>query len=1240
MAISKLSSSTPLVLLGQQTGITVIPAQTPLTRLNYFDGKFLRAQDLQTEQNYLRQLTQLSNQANGFGVVNGFDLALGGGDQLKLGAGLAIDPRGRVLLLGQEQAVSIQELINRSREFTRLLQSATLKATGGFAECEFANTAPTTTAVAGREWYLITIAHAEALCGEEDVYGKLCQEACVTSTDRPFKLEGVVLRALPLLLSTPLAHSSAVTLDRTHLRSLIASAFYSDETKRVGDLISRAGLSAATWCHGAVGLTGNDVAIGVLVRDGNSTLFVDEWIARRELIETSPRRYWQWRMAMRPWDVYLAQILQFQCQLHDGFETGGPDNTDDDPCAEAKRLVSEAATHFKVLSAYYKQTNSKLQRMSKSARDRLLEDGPEVTQSHEQYAAFEARLSQATSAFQLMPRNRLLINLGIVETPSAGYLPVIPGDTISVNDQVRRLMGEGVDLRFCIVRPDYVPHALEEAQHMERISLLRGLDNPNDKPKVDVLVPNGKLGQGNAATGRYYEMRMNLIPENLELLAVAAQLAQQSNAFQKSNLIREAADTSAADTAKTLAEYVALLIRADRKNVQTFEYSGAAHSDDNATGGVSFYYAGVSRPTSVAPTKPTATPATPAAPAAPTAPTAPGAAPEAVVPNNTGAINESFNFNSGMANLIMKRRVRDNAIDVTRNIETRSAIWLSLDIAQDPTELSRNQSTVVKAECFLLLTLTLEGADSLNTRAGGAAKSRTVSEVLRANFTGEFNVEDVAVRTGTTEQREVKGMLAGELTLSMRAGGLQTNQEQSNFSVYLSEPVRVLRSAGANGPIIKIDASDWSFLSPLVGEIEIERKWTAAQQAEALGTIHFNAPQTRGAETLALGATTRTVLRQAFRAWQTVNANVREPQHPAHEEAIRALRSIGSALGSAKFADLSAQRLFPAVKPASSELNVLATLDWVLFHRRREKTCQLDKPVLPIDTRQYALYHVQLDEGHTLAELRRQLERTTANAKLPNLDFVQLVEFGAGIHAVISPHAQVQASWRQDVGNNAGVVVGGFIASRGVAAAEGERLAEERLESLVDVVEPTPTTGVARAFDVLTRVPDALNAASNDGAIIIVTAKPQEKVVTHAVYFFDTQHDSDYNVLLTAALQNDAGRYQAALKNGVLLSKVAFKAGTAEPVGNALEVLLNRWKDETDAGPPLQAEVIYDKALDAGPYDTTLRPIFDESIAIGNKLGYTSPAGGLSYSPAATTLPRPNDSDVLTVFLGRRIQIN
>ncbi len=100
---------------------------------------------------------------------------------------------------------------------------------------------------------------------------------------------------------------------------------------------------------------------------------------------------------------------------------------------------------------------------------------------------------------------RVLVDGGIVELPPAGYLPVVPGR--EVDEQVRRLLGEGVELRFCAVRPDYVAHALEEAQHLDRIGLLQGLEDPAARPEVDVLVPDGEPVEKQAAPpGRLFEV--------------------------------------------------------------------------------------------------------------------------------------------------------------------------------------------------------------------------------------------------------------------------------------------------------------------------------------------------------------------------------------------------------------------------------------------------------------------------------------------------------------------------------------------------------------------------------------------------------------------------------------------------------------------------------------------------------------------------------------------------------------
>src|ERR1051325_976254 len=161
------NNSDSLVLLSNQNGLALIPRDTPLTRLNYFDGKFLRATDLKAEQDYVRHLVELSNQAGGPGVAHGFDLKLGG-DTLNVGPGLAVDPKGRVLLLTVSKAVNIQQLVEQSRDQSLVSKSAAKSngKGGEFGACETAAVTPPTDAVLPSDLYLITISHVEGYCGE------------------------------------------------------------------------------------------------------------------------------------------------------------------------------------------------------------------------------------------------------------------------------------------------------------------------------------------------------------------------------------------------------------------------------------------------------------------------------------------------------------------------------------------------------------------------------------------------------------------------------------------------------------------------------------------------------------------------------------------------------------------------------------------------------------------------------------------------------------------------------------------------------------------------------------------------------------------------------------------------------------------------------------------------------------------------------------------------------------------
>ncbi|GAA3650902.1 hypothetical protein GCM10022237_08320 [Nocardioides ginsengisoli] len=472
----------PMEMLGGSGGVTVIDPATVLTRLWWFDGRFLRAEGFRQDQEYVRNLVALSNQAVGSGVVNGFDAELTGSAGIRVGGGLALAPSGRVVYLPSTTDLTIDELIARSTGAFDPASATTPKGAADFAPCPPDQPAGPDHTVATTALYVLTAASAEALCGEEERFGQLCGDACATDADRSVAVEGVRFRVHPLTLSLPT--SVRVPFTGLHLQSRVASAYYAAERRAVASMISGAGLRLPVWCHGAEPIGGEEVALAVFDRAGGLTTFVDDWTARRELVETSPQRSWQWRMAMRPLDVFLAQVLQFQCQL--ASVPGGPEPTQGgDPCAAERTVLGDVHALLGKIG-------------DDNAHDAILA----------KLAELRGRVGDVLSGARLSPSGSLLIDHGIVETPSAGYLPVDPEH--DVRQQVGAWFGPGVDLRFCAVRPDFVPEAFQEAQHMDRISLTQGIDDPKALEEVDVLVPGG--GFAKAAADHAFTGHLDLLP--------------------------------------------------------------------------------------------------------------------------------------------------------------------------------------------------------------------------------------------------------------------------------------------------------------------------------------------------------------------------------------------------------------------------------------------------------------------------------------------------------------------------------------------------------------------------------------------------------------------------------------------------------------------------------------------------------------------------------------------------------
>lgn len=1158
-------NSESLVLLGKQSGWTLIPTETPLTRLNYFDGKFLRAADLKAEQDYLRHLVQLSNAADGPGVAYGLDLTLGGGGAtLNVAPGLAIDPAGHVLLLTGSAPVNIQQLIEQSRN-KDLDSTSGAKASADanmFGDCTVASDGPPTGVPQPADLYLITVSFAEGYCGEEDVYGKLCEEACATSTDRPFIIEGLVLRATPLQLGTPLATSSAVALTQLHRRSLVASAYFNDERQVIASLISGIGLKSDVWCFGAQGAAGTGVPLGVLARAGSATLFLDVWTARRERIDTPAKRYWQWRMRMRPWDVFLAQILQFQCQLRSLFQStpvpGVPD-----PCDDAHKLVAEASEMMAEITRYYEEVSSRLAQLPGNLSGVAPFKGGITS-----LGAFQQKLQAAKEAHLLMPSNRLLINGGIMETPSAGYLPVAPGEAISVNEQVRLMMGEGVDLRFCIVRPDYVANALEEAQHMERISLIEGLDDPKKIPLVDILVPDGEIIEEKKVAGQGFEAALDLLPGFIYTLIL--ELANPPDSFRliDPESIKITVPFRGAARSEVLpgggrAFHVAMQL--DEQQLLAEPALAGFLVDTSAT---------VNTETASAATANTVTSNLNSDESEKKDASGAVAGDEGASASEAGAAEADSSEQSApkesTSNKRLFERLKSAALRMSRNAATMRAASGQGEESDTP------DSDVAAAASFI-------GTPQIRTRQVGLATTQPIFEA-GAWLTMRCDKDPSKLQAGQVLQVDANvvagissplppntayfdgGVIAKILINDVRTiGGRKTIACTVNATATVTAKLENVKEPDSATVHINAEFS-WGNLAGGAGQ----SAEVVVHNPEGKGGVRFRA--TWGKQPLEVGGlatflyeqrddeTLEDVLHELDVASVNFlsNADVLEPENDNHVRALKALQVIGTALNRPSFVDISTAMLFPPLPAPSAELTVRATRDWVLFHRRRTKTCKLDVPPRsPAPNRRYQVYHLAVRDVGVLDTIQGALKSNNTGI-LQKLKFqpVTVVEFGANLAMLASNQQSVVTDWSNVQPGN--LLIYAAVASQsGVEG--GSFLATQRLNRTEDAIASVSHADTQTKVETLPSIPTLLTAAGTDGSIILITRIETQQTCQTAFRI----HDLD-NQRIAGLIR--AGQLAAVMEEfSPPLGNVSF--GTNEVViPETLKPVVDKW-DERGGGP-------------------------------------------------------------------------
>lgn len=390
-----------------------------IVRLNAFDGLFLRAEHLTAMQDYSLALALAIGTAGGSGVVAGFDTALKNGT-LEVGPGLAIDPTGRPLPSRAKITLALDKLQPDADTF----------------------------------WFIEAI-YASWPDGNEPVQGLVCDEPCAGgTTSQPYQVEGTLIRL------TRASEPRLIGWRPEQKRSRLASRLFALEETAAGAWSRTPGQPGANLANRgwlpppAQDVTERAVRLGVLIPDADLNQWqVDVWAARRDHGASPPTRLWQWQLGMRPWDVYVAQILQFQDLL--GYSAG----------------VSFTATVLHQLDAI--AANIPLERQTKARSAQLVTGLRDFIASRD--PAGQALLAGQTSS---LPAR------GIDELPPAGFLPY-QGALEDAGQAMEQLLGNGVRIRVCTCRPADVAQAVQQAQHRDRVPL-GNLEHPAD---VDILVP-------------------------------------------------------------------------------------------------------------------------------------------------------------------------------------------------------------------------------------------------------------------------------------------------------------------------------------------------------------------------------------------------------------------------------------------------------------------------------------------------------------------------------------------------------------------------------------------------------------------------------------------------------------------------------------------------------------------------------------------------------------------------------
>jgi hypothetical protein len=186
---------------------------------------------------------------------------------------------------------------------------------------------------------------------------------------------------------------------------------------------------------------------------------LDTWIARRDIGGPPAREAWEGHLGLGSWNIFLAQVLQFQAQLADGDE-------------QLWRMGSQPTNYESTILARISEAVSGL-------------PTPSSKKGRENHQAALAAVSDLEEAYTAKTPLGTATQFG--ELPPAGILPW-PQDATAdkAAEYFRNRFGPHVVVEVEATRADCALRALEDGQHLDRIPL----NAAEPYPVVRLLVPS------------------------------------------------------------------------------------------------------------------------------------------------------------------------------------------------------------------------------------------------------------------------------------------------------------------------------------------------------------------------------------------------------------------------------------------------------------------------------------------------------------------------------------------------------------------------------------------------------------------------------------------------------------------------------------------------------------------------------------------------------------------------------